>query len=212
MEFHDFLKYLPKIEKVSLPAMDAHLKMAPIERMDSLRKLNKEHLNPKIAAVLMLVYPKNHKSHVVLIIRNSYPGVHSSQIAFPGGKIERTDINLAQTATRETEEEVGVSSSSVKVIRQFTEVYIPPSNFMVTPFLGFTEYTPSFKLQVDEVAGIIEMPLNELFDDRILVQRRLMTSYSVAVDVPAFRVQEHIVWGATAMMISELKETFKLIL
>lgn len=192
--------------------MDAHLKMAPIERMDSLRKLNKDHLNPKVAAVLMLVYPINGKCHIVLIIRNSYPGVHSSQIGFPGGKIEFSDVNLAYTARRETEEEVGVPSSSIELVRQFTEVYIPPSNFMVTPFLGFTKCTPKFRLQVDEVAGIIEMPLDELFDDRILVQRRLMTSYSVAVDVPAFRVQEHIVWGATAMMISELKESFKLIL
>jgi len=211
MEFHDFLKYLPKIEKVSLPAMDAHLKMAPIERMDALKNLNKEHLTPKIAAVMMLVYPKNGISHTVLIIRNSYPGVHSSQIAFPGGKTELMDKNLAQTALRETEEEVGVHSTSIEVIRPFTEVYIPPSNFMVTPFLGFTEITPKFVLQPDEVAGIIEMPLHELFDDQIVVERKLMTSYAIAVDVPAFKIQEHIVWGATAMMISELKETFRLV-
>lgn len=191
--------------------MDAHLKMAPIERMDALKKLKKDHLTPKIAAVMMLVYPKNGISHIVLIIRNSYPGVHSSQIAFPGGKTELIDKNLAQTALRETEEEVGVRSDSVEVIRPFTEVYIPPSNFMVTPFLGFTETTPKFELQPDEVAGIIEMPLHELFNDQIVVERKLMTSYAIAVDVPAFKVQEHIVWGATAMMISELKETFRLV-
>ena len=191
--------------------MDAHLKMAPIERMDALKNLNKEHLTPKIAAVMMLVYPKNGISHTVLIIRNSYPGVHSSQIAFPGGKTELMDKNLAQTALRETEEEVGVHSTSIEVIRPFTEVYIPPSNFMVTPFLGFTEITPKFVLQPDEVAGIIEMPLHELFDDQIVVERKLMTSYAIAVDVPAFKIQEHIVWGATAMMISELKETFRLV-
>lgn len=191
--------------------MDAHLKMAPIERMDALKKLNKDHLTPKIAAVMMLVYPKNGISHTVLIIRNSYPGVHSSQIAFPGGKTELFDKDLAQTALRETEEEVGVHSSSIEVIRPFTEVYIPPSNFMVTPFLGFTETTPKFILQPEEVAGIIEMPLHELFNDQIVVERKLMTSYAIAVDVPAFKVQEHIVWGATAMMISELKETFRLV-
>lgn len=191
--------------------MDAHLKMAPIERMDALKKLNKDHLTPKIAAVMMLVYPKNGISHTVLIIRNSYPGVHSSQIAFPGGKTELIDKDLAQTALRETEEEVGVHSSSIEVIRPFTEVYIPPSNFMVTPFLGFTETTPKFILQPEEVAGIIEMPLHELFNDQIVVERKLMTSYAIAVDVPAFKVQEHIVWGATAMMISELKETFRLV-
>lgn len=191
--------------------MDAHLKMAPIERMDALKKLNKDHLTPKIAAVMMLVYPKNGISHIVLIIRNSYPGVHSSQIAFPGGKTELIDKDLAQTALRETEEEVGVHSSSIEVVRPFTEVYIPPSNFMVTPFLGFTETTPKFILQPEEVAGIIEMPLHELFNDQIVVERKLMTSYAIAVDVPAFKVQEHIVWGATAMMISELKETFRLV-
>lgn len=192
--------------------MDAHLKMAPTERMEALKKLNKDHLTPKIAAVLMLVYPKNNQSHIVLIIRNSYPGVHSSQIAFPGGKSELFDKNLANTALRETEEEIGVEMSSVEIVRPFSEVFIPPSNFMVTPFLGYTEKTPQFVLQPDEVAGIIEMPLQNLFDDRIVVQRKLMTSYSIAVDVPAFKVKEHIVWGATAMMISELKDTFRMVI
>ena len=212
MDFHNFLKYVPKIAKESLPAALAHAKMAPIERLEQLNNLSYDDLLPKKAAVMMLFYPKESQTHLVLIVRNSYPGVHSSQIAFPGGKVESFDLSMADTALRETEEEIGIAKSSIQIIKEFTEIYIPPSNFLVSPFLGICTYEPTFILQPDEVAGIIELPLSIFLDDNNVVIRKLSTSYAASIDVPAFLVKEHVVWGATAMMMSELKETLKNVL
>ena len=212
MDFHSFLKYVPKIAKETLPAADAHAKMAPIKRLEQLKNISYENLTPKKAAVLMLLYPKEGQTHLVLIVRNSYPGVHSSQIAFPGGKVESYDLTMADTALRETEEEIGVDKSTIEIIKEFTEIYIPPSNFLVAPFLGICNSEPLFTLQIDEVAGIIELPLTFFLDDKNVVTRKLATSYATSIDVPAFLVQEQIVWGATAMMMSELKETLKKVL
>ena len=212
MNFHNFLKYVPKIAKESLPAALAHAKMAPIERLEQLNNLSYDDLSPKKAAVMMLFYPKESQTHLVLIVRNSYPGVHSSQIAFPGGKVESFDLSMADTALRETEEEIGIAKSSIQIIKEFTEIYIPPSNFLVSPFLGICTSEPTFILQTDEVAGIIELPLSIFLDDNNVVIRKLSTSYAASIDVPAFLVKEHVVWGATAMMMSELKETLKNVL
>lgn len=212
MDFHNFLKYVPKIAKESLPAALAHAKMAPIERLEQLNNLSYDDLLPKKAAVMMLFYPKESQTHLVLIVRNSYPGVHSSQIAFPGGKVESFDLSMADTALRETEEEIGIAKSSIQIIKEFTEIYIPPSNFLVSPFLGICTSEPTFILQPDEVAGIIELPLSIFLDDNNVVIRKLSTSYAASIDVPAFLVKEHVVWGATAMMMSELKETLKNVL
>jgi 8-oxo-dGTP pyrophosphatase MutT (NUDIX family) len=119
---------------------------------------------------------------------------------------------MADTALRETEEEIGIHKSSIEIIKEFTEIYIPPSNFLVAPFLGISISEPSFVLQTDEVAGIIELPLTVFLDDKNVVTRKLTTSYAASIDVPAFLVKEHVVWGATAMMMSELKETLKKVL
>lgn len=183
-----------------------------MQRIEMLKSLNPDSLNPRKAAVMMLFYPKNKETHLVLIVRNTYPGIHSSQIAFPGGKVELEDINLAHTALRETEEEIGVDRNKIEVIRSFSEVYIPPSNFLVSPYLGICQSQLDFEMQPDEVAGIIELPLTDFLNDKNLVMRKLTTSYANEIDVPAFLVQEHIVWGATAMMMSELKETIKMVL
>lgn len=212
MDFHNFLKYVPKIVKETLPAAHAHAKMAPIERLELLNNFSYDNLSPKRAAVMMLFYPKGSQTHLVLIVRNSYPGVHSSQIAFPGGKVESYDSSIADTALRETEEEIGIAKSSIEIIKEFTEIYIPPSNFLVSPFLGICTTEPTFVLQADEVAGIIELPLPIFLDDKNVVTRKLSTSYAASIDVPAFLVKEHVVWGATAMMMSELKETLKNVL
>jgi len=212
MLFTDFIKYIPKIVNQQLPAFTAHAKMAPFERLATLDPDYYKDNNPRRSAVMMLFYPKNDQAHLILIKRNAYPGIHSSQISFPGGKAEPEDGSLAETAVRETFEEIGVAPADIDVVMPFTEIYIPPSNFLVAPFLGLLMSEPIFKPNPDEVVELIQLSLDVFLDDSIVVQTEMQTSYSQMINVPAFKVDEHIVWGATAMILSELKETIKSVL
>jgi 8-oxo-dGTP pyrophosphatase MutT (NUDIX family) len=212
MNFQDFLSHIPKIETEMLPAEAAHHLMMPPERADIMKNLDLSTVHPKKAAVMMLLYPRNEKTNLVLILRNKYPGVHSSQIAFPGGKIETSDESFLHAALRETDEEIGIHPNQIKVVRAFSEVYIPPSNFMVFPFLGYSTEELVFNPDPNEVAGIIEFPLETFLDESTVVMQKMATSYSHSIDVPSFKIAEHYVWGATAMMLSELKETLKKVL
>ncbi|SNR60855.1 CoA pyrophosphatase [Flavobacterium sp. ov086] len=210
MDFQYFLQYVPNLIPIELPAISAHIKMAPKERIESLKNMDFKAENPRIAAVMMLFYPKNGKTHLVLIVRNAYNGVHSSQIAFPGGKYEATDADFAETALRETHEEVGVMPNKIEIIKHFSPMYIPPSNFLVHPFLGISKEELSFYPDVREVADIIELPLSVFLNDEIIIEATLSTSYANNTLVPAFNIQNHIVWGATAMILSELRDVLKL--
>ncbi len=211
MDFQDFLKLLPKIITAKLPGKEAHLKMAHKGRILELENTKQKEQNPRYAAVLMLLYPKANQTHLCLIVRNLYVGVHSGQIAFPGGKYEPTDADFAYTALRETHEEVGVSPDLVSIQKAFTPIYIPPSNFMVYPFLGTSNQEITFTPDPTEVDRIIELPLSVFMDDKILVQVRKTTSYASDFEVPAFAIQDQTVWGATAMIMNELKEIINLV-
>lgn len=212
MNFDAFFQAVPTIANLELPATSSHIKMAPLERIKILEVGFDNVENARKAAVMMLFYPKDGITHLVLILRNTYPGVHSSQIAFPGGKVELEDANLQETALRETFEEIGVDVNKIEVIREFTSVYIPPSNFLVAPFLGISRSQLEFTLQEDEVAGIIEVPLTLLLDDAAVITKQITTSYANLIDVPVFQFGDHGVWGATAMMLSELKDALKKVL
>jgi 8-oxo-dGTP pyrophosphatase MutT (NUDIX family) len=183
--------------------------MAPLERLKDLKNLDLKEKNPRIAAVMMLFYPKDGNTHLILIVRNSYKGVHSSQIAFPGGKYETFDADFKETALRETEEEIGIAPEKIDVIKHFTPMYIPPSNFLVHPFLGISKEELLFYPDSREVADIIELPLSVFLDDGIIIETILTTSYADKITVPAFKIGEHLVWGATAMILSELREVLK---
>ncbi len=162
---------------------------------------------------MALFYPgPDGQAHLLFILRNTDNGVHSDQVAFPGGQYERADRDLATTALRETEEEVGVPASGIHLIRPLSQVYIPPSRFEVSPFMGMLPHTPSFRKQDSEVAALIEVPLARILSEDSLVTRRLSTSYAREVTVPAFLLQGHVVWGATAMMLNEVKSLLKAIL
>jgi 8-oxo-dGTP pyrophosphatase MutT (NUDIX family) len=212
MTFKYFFESLSAMSEVELPSIASHIKMAPLERIKSLQEPIYSSLTAKKAAVMMLFYPKDGNTHLVLIKRNSYPGVHSSQIAFPGGKVEEADKDFQETALRETFEEIGVSPDKINVIRNFTPLYIPPSDFLVFPFMGVCFSEIQFVLQQEEVAGIIEVPLKTLLDDAIISSKTLDTSYAKSLVVPVFLFDEHVVWGATAMMLSELKDVLKAVL
>ena len=146
---------------------------------------------------------------MALILRKTYHGVHSAQIGFPGGRFEPDDQTLDQTAVRETWEEIGVPESEVTIIKELTDLYIPPSNFNVRPFLGMHQAKPVFHKQDEEVEDIVEVPLEHILDDQLVIQARVATSYNVNIEVPAFELGGHVVWGATAMMLSEIKDLLK---
>ncbi len=204
MDFELFLKNIPKIQNTPLPASESHLKMAPMERIKMLKLWDYSQLNPKKAAVMALFYPKNDQTHLVLIQRTAH-GIHSSQIALPGGKQEEQDPNLAYTAVRETQEEIGIEAQKINMITPLSAIYVPPSNFLVHPYIGHLEQTPEFTLQADEVAQIIEVPLVDFLSAPTTLHN-IKASYSEFTGVPAYTIQGNIVWGATAMILSELKD------
>ena len=127
-------------------------------------------------------------------------------------KVEETDFNLEETALRETHEEVGVHPDKVKIIKTFSEIYIPPSNFLVAPFMGISHEELTFIPDLDEVKRVLEFSIVDFLDEKSITKVKMSTSYATDIEVPAFMVDKYVVWGATAMMMSELKETIKSVL
>ena len=210
MNFDTFLKSLSKIENLELPGEASQIKMSPPYRLELMELQKKAMASSKNAGVLALFYPDEaYVTHLILILRKTYKGVHSAQVGFPGGKFEKQDLDLKHTALRETYEEIGVPIDTVNVIKPMTNLYIPPSNFTVHPFLGVTHQTPKFIKQDEEVEDLIEVALTHFIDDQNMLTTSVPTSYKVNVEVPAFQLNGHIVWGATAMMLSELKDLLK---
>ena len=202
-----------KVENLELPGKKALFKMAPMERVKELKDVDIKALNPREAAVTALFYPnKDNQTFLILILRKTYKGVHSAQIGFPGGKVEPEDKDLKDTAKRETEEEVGVPYDDIQIIKKMTTAYIPPSNFNVHPFIGYIEDTPKLIKQDDEVEDIVLVDIDDFLNEDSLIEETLTTSYATELTVPAFHLNGHVVWGATAMMLSEIKTLFKQVL
>lgn len=194
--------YLVQQLQYELPGKIAHQEAAPYRKVD----YDQLDLNTvKKSGVLILFYHKNNEPHFVLIQRPEYPGAHSGQIALPGGKVEKTDKDIIHTALREANEEVGVLMTDVEVIGQLSNVYIPVSNFLVTPVIGIIDYYPDFVPEEKEVAEIIELRLSQLTAIEKLDLNKIRLSTGIQLQVPAFEFNQKIVWGATALMLNELR-------
>lgn len=175
------------------------------------------YLRPKVAdiknrggyresAVLVLFYPIATIPHVVFILRQRYEGVHSAQVSFPGGKREKDDLSLQLTALREAKEEIQVNQEEVSLIGQLSEIYVPPSNFLITPFVGILNSRPVLKKQEREVAEIIEVSLDDILNEVNFTNTTVSLPDKSKIEVPAFLFNNHIVWGATAMIVQEVKD------
>ena len=159
------------------------------------------------AGVLALLFPKEKTWHLTLILRqNNNPNDrHGGQVSFPGGKRDQTDADLQATALREAEEEVGIDRNSINILGALSELYIPVSNFKVQPYVGFVDSTPQFVPQPSEVQAILEVPFLHFLDNNTRRVKDLKLYPQLTLrDVPYFAVADQTVWGATAMMISEL--------
>ena len=188
-----------------LPGKTAQVKMAPEMVAGELDRWEEvEHYRE--AGVLLLLYPHRTGSHselhLALTRRREYPGVHSGQISFPGGRRENGET-LEITALRETYEEVGVLPENLQVIGQLSPLYTPPSNFCIYPFIGFSSTRPAFSLEPKEVAELIETPLSLLLNPATCKQEIWSFPNYGERRVSFFDVFGHKVWGATAMMLSE---------
>jgi 8-oxo-dGTP pyrophosphatase MutT (NUDIX family) len=205
-----FIESVKRQLAAGLPGDRAHRLMSPENRLSTQEYLANLQVQPRISAVMVLFFPGEKEIHTVLIKRPDYEGVHSGQIAFPGGKSEEGDITAERTALREAREETGVDPERVTVFGTLSQVYIPPSNFLVTPVLGYTEEIPEWIPDPREVQRILTPALSELLDDSITgVETFRGSSGAWSIDAPYFKVQGYSVWGATAMMISELKELIR---
>lgn len=210
MEFSIFKKQIQLLSNTKTGGLEAQFRLAPeIRKQFSEEKIKAS--NPKKAAVLVIFYPNNNgKLNFLLTLRASYKGVHSAQISFPGGKLDHKDVSLKNTALREAREEVGIIENDISIFKEMTAVYIPPSNFIVTPYLSYIDYTPKFTKNY-EVEALIEVKLSDLLCDSVISSTILSTSYAKEINVPCFKLNNYIVWGATAMMLNEIKELIKTI-
>ena len=207
MHFKDFKNIILKFNEYDLPGHELLLKIAPPSRIKHL-KTNKIPINSKLASVLLLFYPdSNNHTRLVLILRNTYNGVHSNQIGFPGGKLESTDKSYFEAALRETNEEIGVLKENISYVGQLSQVYIPPSNFNVFPFVGFCNSKPQFELNKVEVKSILEPTLDSILKCRISKSKVIINDKLQYV--PSLVLNESVVWGATAIMIHEFRLLFK---
>ena len=192
---------------MELPGEVAHRVMAPMIRIKELSEIDIDSKNPSEAGVMAVFYPDaSNDTRIVLILRKTYKGVHSNQVGFPGGRREAEDHDLQDTALRETEEEVGIPKEKIEVIKKLSKLYIPPSNFWVQPYIGIVNETPQFIREESEVEAILEVLLSDFLNDQNIISEKLTTSYADAIDVPAYLLNEKVVWGATGMMLSEVRQ------
>jgi len=178
----------------------------PVVASEKYRIVPKDH---KVACVMALLHPKEDGELYITYIEraSSHPDdKHAGQISFPGGKFEEEDQSLEICALREVEEELGIDRNEITTLGELTSLYVFASNFLVYPFVGYLDHAPTYNPQIEEVASVIEVPLSFLSDPTLKSSRTLTLAEGFDKEVPGYIVNGHFLWGATAMMSSELDE------
>lgn len=204
-----FIDEIERIDFRNLPGLEAQIRMAPVNRRDDIRRMG---VGKKVmhSGVLLMLYPfADGDTGVVLIQRPKYNGVHSGQISFPGGRYEKDDLDLKATALRETKEEVGVDPALIEVIGKLTDLYIPPSNHRVSPYVGIMRHTPVFRPDPVEVDVVLELPLAQFLNKENIQNIPITLADGQCLHTPCFLIDGLIIWGATAMMMAEFLQCIK---
>ena len=205
MDFEEVIQRLKNSLSRQLPGKEAQMRMSP-QPVDMRRFDPKLPSNYRKGAVLILIYPQEKQAFFPLIKRPEYIGVHSGQIAFPGGKMDEGDENEVFTALREAEEEVAVNASKVEVLGRMSDLFIPASNFLVSPVIGYVDHIPEFVPEEREVQRIISARVADIISPEIQKKTILEIGNQIKLDTPYFEVEKEMVWGATAMILGEFIE------
>jgi len=203
MSITGLVKELEKRFRGNLPGMSAHelLRARPLGKVFP----NFNHKTPpKKGSVLILLYEENGTVKFPLIKRPTYTGAHSGQVSLPGGKLE-PDEDVFQAALREGEEEIGVNKNDVQVIGRLSDFNVLPSNFLVTPIVATIDYVPAFIPDQHEVEKIIQANLSDLLREDAINEKEILAAGLYPMLAPHFLIDNEIVWGATAMMLNELR-------
>ncbi|RLT44916.1 MAG: CoA pyrophosphatase [Chloroflexi bacterium] len=202
MVYRDFIAGLRQRLADPLPGLNAHRRMSPVPRAGT-EPGYVPPIPPRRGGVLLLFYPHNNVLHLPLILRPTYDGVHSGQVSFPGGGQEAMDASLTATALREAYEEVGIPPDAVEIVGHLSKLYIEPSNFEVYPTVGWMAQRPAFRIDPNEVARLLEVPFAD-FQKPANRYEEMWNLRGRQVRVPFFQIEGQTVWGATAMIVSEL--------
>lgn len=193
-----------------LPGEEAQYLMAPFHRKqieDAL--LNTDQFKPS-AVMIALCEDADKTLFIPLIERVNYKGAHSGQISLPGGKPDGSDADMRETALRECYEEIGLNN--IEVLGSLTHIRIPVSNFLVQPYIGVCKQTqPRLIIQEREVQSLIKLRLNDLLNEEIVKIGSIPINQGQEIKTAWFDVEGHRVWGATAMILSELKQLLRTI-
>ncbi len=193
-----------------LPASAAHDRMRATSRGKLRPKIDNTN-PPRPGAVLILLYEDDGLIRFPLIQRAEYVGAHSGQISLPGGKSEQGEVPI-ETALRETEEEIGIDRHSPNVLGALSNFLVIPSNFMITPVVATLAGTPIFRPDPHEVAGLLLGTLEELVHEEAIKEKEIVVSGQFRMMAPHFEIENNIVWGATAMVLNELRAILREIL
>jgi len=199
------IKELKEALQNPLPGVVAQMKMAPKFRGENFLYTDE---NPISCSVLILLYSTPNGISIPFIQRPEYEGFHSGQISFPGGKLEKNDTTLWDTALRETHEELGIDTNKIELMGTLTPIFIPVSNYIVTPHVGFLDKEPLFNPNPTEVSEMIVVPMNHFFSTSNIKHFKKIEN-NKKYDYPYYYVEGKSIWGATAMILSEFVEVCK---
>jgi len=201
--------YLKAALQNELPGTEAHARMLPPGRR--LKTLEHEHSFVKLSSVLVLVFPDNGKLFTCLTRRPLTMKFHPGQISFPGGKVEKDDATPEIAALREAREEVGIDPSTLEVLGKLTDFYLEISRFSIQPFLAWADCKPEFLMDPYEVEELIIFPLSDFAENEIIRETELQT-LTGRLQVKYYPFDGKVIWGATAMILSELIEILRKVL
>ncbi len=184
-----------------LPGLEAQRRMAPAYRARP-EQITVTGKDCKQAAVLIPLFPTSQGWATLLTLRRTTLSNHAGQISFPGGRQEPEE-SLQDTALREAREEVALPTAAIVSLHALSPLYIPPTNYCVYPFVALLKHKPSFQPNTAEVETLIPVLLEELLNPANQ-HASIWELHGKPVRVPFFQIGPYIIWGATAMILSEL--------